>query len=255
MVFTDSGPAPQHATVRPGPLRLVLENKTAHRVLPMVERMTARFGELVHRRQPYLTAKRVMSTQTFRDLYRGEALEGDQRLKVLSLTVLFTDLKGSTEMYERVGDLIAYDLVRAHFKVLGERVKRHGGAVVKTIGDAVMATFPTPERGFAAAVDMREAMQRFNEQQKREDLIVKIGLHEGLCLAVVLNERLDYFGQTMNIAARVQRLATEKSIFTTEPVVEHAGVKGILAERKVVPIPQKASLKGISEQLTVYEIP
>ena len=67
----------------------------------------------------------------------------DQRLKITSLTFLFTDLKGSTELYDRVGDLAAYDLVNAHFRALQDIVAAEAGAVVKTIGDAVMATFPT----------------------------------------------------------------------------------------------------------------
>ena len=95
----------------------------------------------------------------FRDLYGTNTLDAEQRLKITSLTFLFTDLKGSTELYERVGDLVAFDIVRAHFKVLNEIVAAEAGAVVKTIGDAVMATFPTPDRAVAAALRMREAMR------------------------------------------------------------------------------------------------
>src|ERR1700732_795603 len=94
-------------------------------------------------------------------------------------TFLFTDLKGSTELDERVGDLIAFDLVNAHFRVLQEIVAGEAGAVVKTIGDAVMATFPTPDRAVAAALRMREAMRAFNDVRSREDLLLKIGIHEG----------------------------------------------------------------------------
>ena len=108
---------------------------------------------------PFLTAKRLLTNQTFRDIYRTDALDVDQRLKITSLSFLFTDLKGSTELYERVGDLVAYDLVRAHFRILNEIVAAERGAVVKTIGDAVMATFPTPDRAMAAALRMREAVE------------------------------------------------------------------------------------------------
>ena len=114
-------------------------------------------------RRPFLTAKRLLSNQTFRDLYRTDTLDVDQRLKITSLTFLFTDLSGSTELYERVGDLVAFDLVRAHFNVLNEIVAAEAGAVVKTIGDAVMATFPTPDRAVAAALRMRDAMRKLNE--------------------------------------------------------------------------------------------
>ena len=122
----------------------------------------------------FLTAKRLLSNQTFRDIYRTDTVSVDQRLKITSLTFLFTDLKGSTELYERVGDLVAYDLVCAHFRLLDEIVGAEGGAVVKTIGDAVMATFPTPERAMAAALRMRNALKELNEE-----LVLKIGIHQG----------------------------------------------------------------------------
>src|ERR671925_86869 len=103
------------------------------------------------RRSSLLTAKRLLSNQTFRDIYHADTLDVDQRLKITSLTFLFTDLKGSTELYERVGDLVAYDLVRQHFRTLNDIVATEDGAVVKTIGDAVMATFLTPDHALAAA--------------------------------------------------------------------------------------------------------
>ena len=162
------------------------------------------FETAVGKRRPFLTAKRLLSNQTFRDIYRTDTLDIDQRLKITSLTFLFTDLKGSTELYERVGDLVAFDLVREHFHALQEIVAAEGGAVVKTIGDAVMATFPSPDRAVAAALRMRQGMRALNATHGREDLLLKIGIHEGPCLAVTLNERQDYFGQTVNLAARLQ---------------------------------------------------
>jgi class 3 adenylate cyclase len=202
-----------------------------------------------------LTAKRLLSNQTFRDLYRADALDIDQRLKILSLTFLFTDLKGSTELYERVGDLKAYDLVRSHFQVLHEIVAEEAGAVVKTIGDAVMATFVTPDRAIAAALRMREGMERLNEERGHEDLLLKIGIHEGPCLAVNLNDRQDYFGQTVNIASRVQNLAMNRVIFATEPVVEDPESATLLAKHGLMPTFRNQSLKGITEQVKIYEIP
>src|SRR5438067_468744 len=100
------------------------------------------------------------------------------------MTFLFSDLKGSTQLYDRVGDLVAFDLVRAHFRVLNEIVASEAGAVVKTIGDAVMATFPTPDRALAAALRMRDAMLNLSGEHKGEHLLLKIGIHEGPCLAV-----------------------------------------------------------------------
>jgi class 3 adenylate cyclase len=241
--------------MRPGPIRLVLENRTDVRVLPGVWVAGEEMHDLLGKRKRFLTAKRLLTNQTFRDIYRTDALDVDQRLKITSLTFLFTDLKGSTDLYERVGDLVAYDMVRAHFRVLHEVVASEAGAVVKTIGDAVMATFATPDRAVAAALKMRAAMRALNAEREHEDLLLKIGMHEGPCLAVMLNDRLDYFGQTVNIAARVQGLAVSRSIFVTEPVVANEQTARLLAAAGLTPVPQQASLRGIADQVTVYEIP
>jgi class 3 adenylate cyclase len=241
--------------MRPGPLRLQLENRTDLRVLPSVWIAGQKLHDLLGKRKPFLTAKRLLSNQTFRDLYRTDTLDVDQRLKIISLTFLFTDLKGSTALYDRVGDLVAYDLVRAHFRVLNEIVAAEAGAVVKTIGDAVMATFPTPDRAITAAMRMRAAMRELKTGTQHEDLSLKIGIHEGPCLAVMLNDRQDYFGQTVNIAARVQGLADARAIFASQSVVENPAVAAILAKGGVKPVSQRHALRGVGEELTLYEIP
>jgi class 3 adenylate cyclase len=211
--------------------------------------------DLLGKRKAFITAKRLLTNQTFRDIYRTDTLDVDQRLKITSLTFLFTDLKGSTALYERVGDLVAYDLVRQHFHVLYEIVAAEAGAVVKTIGDAVMATFSTPDRALAAALRMREEMTRINAERRNEDLLLKIGIHEGPCLAVTLNNSQDYFGRTVNMAARVQGLASSRAIFVTKPVVEDAKSAKILEAAGLHPTMQIAALRGIADDTTVYEIP
>jgi class 3 adenylate cyclase len=240
--------------MQPGPLRVTFENRTGRRVLPALWRAGDTLHDLLGRRRPFLTAKRLLSNQSFRDIYGTDALDADQRLKITSLTFLFTDLKGSTELYERVGDLAAYDLVRAHFQVLNEIVAGEAGAVVKTIGDAVMATFPTPDRAIAAALRMRAAMRKLNAERQREDLLLKIGIHEGPCLAVTLNDRQDYFGQTVNIAARVQGLADSSSIYATRPVVENERASKLLHEKGLATVARNHALRGIAENVAVYTI-
>jgi len=242
-------------TLRPGPLRLSLENRTDARVLPGLWIAGDKLHELLGRRRPFLTAKRLLTNQVFRDLYGADTIDVEQRLKITSLTFLFTDLKGSTELYERVGDLAAFDLVREHFLVLNEIVAAEAGAVVKTIGDAVMATFPTPDRAVAAALRMREAMRRLNDGRSREDLLLKIGIHEGPCLAVVLNDRQDYFGTTVNVAARVQGLADSRTILATGPVVSHPQASILLETNGLKPMSQRRALRGITDEVAIYEIP
>jgi len=241
--------------LRPGPLRLTFENRTDSRELPAVWVANQSLEDLLKRRKPVLTAKRLLTNQTFRDIYRTDTLAIGQRLKILSLTFLFSDLKGSTELYARVGDLVAFDLVGEHFRLLQEIIGSEKGAVVKTIGDAVMATFETPDRAIAAAIRMREATSDLGAQRQHQSLHLKIGIHEGSCLAVTLNDQQDYFGQTVNIASRVQGLAASRAIVVTEQVVENTQASMLLESTGLKPILRRATLSGIADEMSVYEIP
>ncbi|HYI31548.1 MAG TPA: adenylate/guanylate cyclase domain-containing protein [Bradyrhizobium sp.] len=253
----NKNPTPTGATItmRPGPLRLALDNQAGVRVLPSVFIAADALHHLIGKRKPFLTAKRMLTNQTFRDVFKADNLNIDQRLKITSLTFLFTDLKGSTALYERVGDLAAFDLVRAHFHALLEIISSEKGAVVKTIGDAVMATFIRPEHAIVAGLRMRAAMDVLNAERGTQDLVVKIGIHEGPCLAVMLNERQDYFGQTVNIAARVQSLSTSQEMHITGPVNDAPAVAAILQREAITPIQKQAALRGIADKIVVYEIP
>jgi class 3 adenylate cyclase len=248
------GPTETNA-MRPGPLRLTLSNATDVRTLPAVFIAGDALHEMLRKRKPILTAKRMLTNQTFRDVFKADNLSVDQRLKITSLTFLFTDLKGSTALYHRVGDLAAFDLVRAHFRALLEIIGSEGGAVVKTIGDSVMATFGRPEQAVKAGLRMRKAMEVLNAERGTQDLVLKIGIHEGPCLAVTLNERQDYFGQTVNIAARVQGLSTAQAIYATGPVLDAPGVAAVLDQAAIAPIQKQAALRGIADTVRVYEIP
>ncbi|PST23323.1 adenylate/guanylate cyclase domain-containing protein [Rhizobium sp. JAB6] len=241
--------------LRPGPLRVQMENHTDLRVLPSICVANEALHTLLGQRRPFLTAKHLLSNQTFRDIYRTDTIDIDQRLKITSLTFLFTDLRGSTQLYERVGDLAAFDLVKTHFGILHEIVAAEAGAVVKTIGDAVMATFPTPDRALNAAMRMREAMLSLNEERGNDDLLLKIGIHEGPCIAVSLNERQDYFGQTVNIASRVQHLATSREIFATSSVLDHPRAAELMTRRGLRPQSHHVALRGITDAIDIFAIP
>jgi class 3 adenylate cyclase len=98
-------------------------------------------------------------------------------------------------------------------------------------------------------------MKELNHERGTDDLIVKIGLHEGPCLAVMLNERQDYFGQTVNVAARVQSLSTNQEIHITQPVIGAPEVAAIIKREAITPIRKEAALRGIADKMVVYEIP
>src|SRR5690242_297355 len=255
LVYNKAHPPTGSITLRPGPLRLSLDNQAGVRTLPTVFIAGEALHEMIGKRRSFLTAKRMLSNQTFRDVFKADNLNIDQRLKITSLTFLFTDLKGSTALYERVGDLAAFDLVRAHFRALLDIINAEKGAVVKTIGDAVMATFIKPEHALSAGLRMRDAMARLNAERGSEELVVKIGIHEGPCLAVMLNDRQDYFGQTVNVASRVQALAVSHSILATGSVVDHPQSTELLQTDGIKPMSRRLPLRGIADEVAVYEIP
>ena len=201
---------------------------------------------------PSLSGKRLLMTQTFRDFFRSEVIGATEGIAVLDVTLVFTDLKGSTALYERIGDLNAYIQVQRHFQHLLDATVRHNGAVTKTIGDAVMAAFLTSADAVRAALDMREAVDELNRDRPQRDFILKIGVHRGASIAVTLNERLDYFGQTVNIAARVQNLAEGDEICITEEIHSAPEVAEIIAPYPVTR--SEAQLKGVSKTMSVYRL-
>lgn len=200
---------------------------------------------------PFLTGKRLLTTQTFHDLFRSETVRSDEGLSVQDITFLFTDLKGSTAMYDAIGDPKAYYLVRQHFDTLGHAISQNNGAIVKTIGDAVMATFMNPNDAMQAALQMIEEMRVFNRGISHS-LHLKVGIHRGHSIAVTLNDRLDYFGQTVNIAARVQSLADADEIYITEQTF--AGVDAAPRLQNCAIQPEQVAVKGVSDTLHVHKV-
>jgi hypothetical protein len=151
------------------------------------------------------TASMVIALHEFRTLFSEEVLSPDTLVSVGAVALMFTDLKSSTNMYEQIGDAPAYALVERHFNLLRETIARCDGTVVKTIGDSVMAVFFDPAKAVAAAFDMHRVINKDNEQRGGVPLALKIGIHHGACIAVNMNELLDYFGTAVNLAARIQK--------------------------------------------------
>jgi len=201
--------------------------------------------------EPFLTGKKLLITPAFRTLFRTQLINEAEAIAVNDLTYLFTDLKGSTQLYDLVGDGNAYFLVRQHFDTLNTVVMRRSGVIVKTIGDAIMAAFEKPQEGVAAAIEMVEEMTAFNKNIS-QPLNLKVGVHMGRSIAVTLNDRIDYFGQNVNIAARIQTLADANEVYMSREVMEAPGVSDILKAHHVMS--DHVHVKGVSEKLEVYRV-
>ena len=243
---------PAEVALAAGPVRVAIANPTASRGVVALLQGAADQDDCFLTFDPYLTGKHLLTSQTFKSLFRSEVVGGAQGLAIRDIAILFTDIKGSTALYQRIGDLNAFQLVQQHFDWLREATVRHGGAVVKTIGDAVMAAYPDAARAVAAALDMRAAAERFNQGQPDRPVALKIGIHHGAAIAVTLNDELDYFGQTVNIAARVQAMADAQEICVTEEVRDYPGVHTLLAD---LPIEQgSAEFRGVGRPMVVARV-
>ena len=172
------------------------------------------------------TAAEVTALQMFRDLFATEALRPGEQISVGTLTVLFTDLKNSTRLYREIGDATAFGRVMNHFDVLKQAIAEHDGALVKTIGDAVMAVFRRPAKALRAMVDAQTRLR--NPPDGMLPLTLKAGLHTGPCIAVTLNERLDYFGSTVNLAARLEGQSTGDDVIISSAVYADPEVRELL---------------------------
>ena len=194
------------------------------------------------------TAAEVTALQTFRDLFASEALRPGEQISVGTLTVLFTDLKDSTRLYREIGDATAFGRVMNHFDVLKQTIAAEDGALVKTIGDAVMAVFRRPASALRAMLEAQERLR--NPPDGMLPMILKAGLHTGPCIAVTLNDRLDYFGSTVNLAARLEGQSTGGDVVVSSIVYADPEVRellqqcpaGLSATRFTIP------LKGFDEE-------
>ncbi|MCX7620325.1 MAG: adenylate/guanylate cyclase domain-containing protein, partial [Acidimicrobiales bacterium] len=230
--------------IAPGsPIRL--HNCSGAELLVMVDRTPWR--------DDAVTAAEVIARQEFRDLFAAEALRPEQRISVGSMTVVFTDLRSSTELYRRVGDAVAFGHVLDHFDVLRAAIVRNGGSVVKTIGDAVMAVFTRPVLAVEALLEAQEQVGSI--RPAGQPLSLKAGVHHGPCIAVTLNGRLDYFGTTVNLAARLESQAGGGSLVLSDEVRNDPEVAERLQDDPSIECTASTvSLKGFDAPVTVHRL-
>jgi class 3 adenylate cyclase len=191
--------------------------------------------------------------QDFRDLFATEYLAPNLDFAVRSVTLMFTDIRGSTEMYERMGDAAAYAVVQQHFALMTEVIRRHSGGIVKTIGDAVMAAFGQNQDAVRASLEIRAGFAAADRPLGQVE--VKLGLHRGPTIAVTSNRMLDYFGRTVNLAARVQGRSGPREILMTDEVAGDPDVVAELARRGLSPRTSEVNLKGIAAPIRVHSLP
>lgn len=202
----------------------------------------------------HLSGLEIIHYPEFREIFGDDALSEREKMTISGVTILFTDITGSTRMYERLGDIRAYNIVKDHFQILIQSIQNNGGTVIKTIGDAVMASFTETSPAFQSIFQALDRFKHYNESKEQDRQVnLKIGIHTGPAILVNLNERLDYFGSTINKAARIQSLAKSHEIAFSEEVLLLPGVKKQLLDRGMRKLRRRqASLKGLSGSHPVY---
>ena len=217
---------------------LALNNDTGAEQLVIIERLEWS--------DQATTAAEVTALQMFRDLFATEALRPGEQISVGTLTVLFTDLRHSTQLYREIGDATAFGRVMSHFDVVRKAIAEHDGALVKTIGDAVMAVFRSAADGLLAMLEVQRALAE--PADGGMPLQLKAGLNTGPCIAVTLNDRLDYFGSTVNMAARLEGLSTGSDVIISRSVYEDARVRELIESDGYAADPFAMSLKGFEDE-------
>ena len=199
-----------------------------------------------------LTAEQVTTLQVFRDLFSDQVLRPGDEVSIRNISFAFTDLAESADLFSRLGDAAAYRMVRELFALLADIVRRHRGNIVKTVGDGVHAAFAAPDDALRAALEMQGAMADFNNRFDAADIAIRVGLHSGSSIAVTLNDRLDYYGEAVNLAARLEGEAETGGIAMSLDFTRDTAVSDILRQYRTSTV--ETRLKGFPRPVGICRI-
>lgn len=200
-----------------------------------------------------VTAHYLTTVAEFRALFSKDLLKRGTPLKVSRVSLLFTDLTGSTALYASAGDAAAFRFVDDHFDVLRGAIAAAGGTVVKTMGDAVMAAFVDDATCARAAFGCLVAFDAFRRKTTHAEVTqIKLGIHGGPCYVVTANGSLDFFGQTVNVAARLQGLAESGEVVLESEALSR--LPNALRTGLTASEPFQARVKGVAEPLTLVRV-
>ena len=189
----------------------------------------------------------VFRLQEFRDLFSYETLSSHMYLNVGIQTFVFCDVVGSTSLYATQGDAQAFFEIKQYYEMMIQAAQQHNGALVKTIGDGVMLVFATSDDGFRATLELQRLFSRQTSQ-----IYVRTAIHSGTCLAVTFANNIDYFGQTINLAAKLQQLAQKNQIVMSNDVF--AAVLPIIAAEGLSVQPVQLNLPSLPQPVSAHVV-
>jgi class 3 adenylate cyclase len=182
-------------------------------------------------------------------LLRPSGLATPMSRNAVTLAIVFADISGSTRLYESLGDAMARELVAECLALMTERIHKHGGTVIKTIGDEIMCTFETAEQAVEAAMSMQEGVTEDlpgRNPNTPSTLTIRVGLHHGSAIL----ESNDVFGDAVNVAARMAGLAKGGQIITTQSTAEQLSPNLRASTRHL----DRISVKGKADEIDIFEV-
>jgi eukaryotic-like serine/threonine-protein kinase len=225
---------------------LTLTNEHPVEVVVRVERTASRADAL--------TAVRASTLALFRELFPGESLSPGRLASVTSLTLLLTDLDPAGQLYEKLGDARAFDVLHGYLQAVGESVKREGGAVVKAVGEGILASFIDPAAAVRVGLVLASRAVAGAENGSRP----RVAVHRGPVLVATINDHLDYFGSIVSQATKLTQHSRGGEMVLTQSVAADPEVAALLQSRglliEVLPGGASTSLAGFLHRITIPAI-
>jgi class 3 adenylate cyclase len=224
--------------LRPGLQTLVLTNDHDQEVVVRVERTAAR--------DDALTAARATTSALFRELFSEEVLSPEQLVRVATVALLITELDGAAGLYEQLGDAKAFRVLSEHFRILKERVRQEGGAVVKTVSEGIVAAFSPALAAVRVALDLPRLLAA---DETTKDLKLRMGVHRGPAMMATVNDHLDYFGSMVHQALQLPRLGRPGDLVLSQEAAADPEVAALLQKNGRLAEVLDARLDGASHAI------
>lgn len=167
-------------------------------------------------------------------------------------TILFTNIRDSTALFERAGNEEAFGVLRAHLDVLRTAIEQQGGRVVKTVGDGVMAVFDAPAAAVRAVLRAHELMA--SDMDGIQPVHMKAGLHHGSCVVFESGEGEDFVGTTVNVAAHLARAGDGGDVVMSAVVFADAAVTDIAQRHELSVVTNEMLMKGSTLPLRYHKL-
>ena len=209
-------------TLRHGHQVITLFNNTTRELQVRLERTADR--------SMALTAAAAASIPVFREMFPHEVLAPGQIVSVTNITLLMAEICGAIELYQSLGDGPAFGKIRTRLLQVDETIKSHDGAIVKIVGDGILATFQNSESAIGAITALLNATHEMPP--------LRMALHRSSALVTTINDRLDYFGEALHLLRTMLHMAKANELILTASVLpsDSGGTISPLDGLQIVPL-------------------